>query len=154
MKSGTSAEALAQTQKRADQLRVLAGTTPVQGPGITMTIEGDDAFYSADLLNAVQELRDAGAEAISVNGVRIVVNSWFADSQRDISVSGTVTGQPYVIEAIGGPGTMATAMRIPGGVVDSVSSQGGTVSISESEQLEISSTADLPEPDPNIAVSD
>lgn len=154
LKSGTSAEALAQTQKRADQLRVLAGTTAVRGPGITMRIEARGGFFASDLLNAVQELRDAGAEAIAINGQRVVVNTWFADEQQDISMSGTRISQPYVVEAIGGPETMATAMRIPGGVVDTVSAQDGTVTITQSDRLTISATVDLPEPDPNIAVTD
>lgn len=154
LRTGTSAEALAQTQKRADQLRVLAGSTPVEGPGVTIRVDGQGAMYAADLLNAIQELRDAGAEALEVNGVRVVVNTWFADEGAGISVSGAVTDSPYVIEAIGGPATMATAMRIPGGVVDTVKSQGGSVVISESERLVIDSTVDLPQPDANIIVTD
>lgn len=154
LRTGTSAEALAQTQKRADQLRVLAGTTAVEGPGITMRIDGTDAFYASDLLNAVQELRDAGAEAIAVNDQRVVVNTWFADEQQGISVGGAATRRPYVIQAIGGPSTMATAMRIPGGVVDTVESQGGSVVITESDQMVIKSTVDLAEPDPNISATD
>ena len=49
-------------------LRVLAGTTPVQGPGIKLVrIDGQDAFFASDLLNTVQELRDAGPRP-EVNG--------------------------------------------------------------------------------------
>lgn len=154
LRSGTSAEALAQTQQRADDLRILAGTTPVAGPGMVLRIEGEGSFFASDLLNTVQELRDAGAEAIEVNGVRVVVNTWFADDGSRISVSGTPIGQPYEVRAIGGPATMATAMRIPGGVVDTVESQEGSVVITELERLEIRSVADAPESDPNLRVTD
>lgn len=154
LRTGTSAEALQETQKRADALRVLAGTTPVQGPGVKLRIDGRDAFFASDLLNTVQELRDAGAEAIEVNGIRVVVNTWFADDTDAISVSGTRVAPPFLITAIGDPATMATAMRIPGGIADTVESQDGSLVISEREQVEIVSVVNLPEPDPNVTVTD
>lgn len=154
LRTGTSAEALQEAQQRADDLRVLAGTTPVAGPGIRMRVQGDNAFFASDLLNTVQELRDAGAEAIEVNGVRVVVNTWFDDVQGGISVSGSVQRAPFEIVAIGAASTMATAMRIPGGVVDTVESQDGSVVITELDDVEIRSTVNLPEPDPQVTVTD
>ena len=154
LRTGTSAEALQETQERADDLRVLAGTTAVRGPGIKMRIDGEEAFFASDLLNTVQELRDAGAESIEVNGVRVVVNTWFTDAADGISVSGTVLRPPFEIIAIGGPSTMATAMRIPGGVADTVESQDGSLVITELDKVEIRSVVNLSEPDPNVTVTD
>lgn len=154
LRTGTSAEALQETQERANDLRVLAGTTAVRGPGIMMRIDGEDSFFASDLLNTVQELRDAGAEAIEVNGRRVVVNTWFGDTATGISVSGAAIGAPYELMAIGGPSTMATAMRIPGGIVDTVQSQDGSVVITELEKVEILSTVNLAEPDPQVTVTD
>lgn len=154
LRSGTSAEALQEAQARAEDLRVLAGTTAVTGPGIRMRIDGEDALFAADLLNTVQELRDAGAEAIDVNGRRVVVDTWFADTDTGISVSGGAVSAPFVITAIGGPSTMATAMRIPGGIRDTVTSQDGSMVITELDEVVIESTVNLTEPDPNISVTD
>jgi len=154
LRTGTTAEALQETQQRADDLRVLAGTTPVRGPGIKIRVAGQDAFFASDLLNTVQELRDAGAEAIEVNGIRVVVDTWFADVGDGISVSGSTVGQPFELTAIGGPATMATAMRIPGGVADTVESQDGSIVITELDEVEILSTVNLPEPDPNVSLTD
>ena len=154
LRSGTAAQGLQEAQERADDLRVLAGTTPVKGPGIKIRVDGQDAFFASDLLNTVQELRDAGAEAISVNSQRVVVNTWFADETAGISVSGVVVGAPYEILAIGGPSTMATAMRIPGGVVDTIESQDGSVVITELDSLVIRNTVNLPATDPDVTVSD
>ncbi len=154
LRTGTSAEALQETEKRADALRVLAGTTAVKGPGIKLRVDGRDAFFASDLLNTVQELRDAGAEAIEVNGIRVVVNTWFADEADGISVSGTRVGSPFLLTAIGDPATMATAMRIPGGIADTVKSQDGSLVITERDEVEILSTVNLPEPDPNVTVTD
>ncbi|MCU0277275.1 MAG: DUF881 domain-containing protein [Candidatus Nanopelagicales bacterium] len=154
LRNGTSAEALQETQERANDLRVLAGTTGVRGPGIKMRVDGEDSFFASDLLNTVQELRDAGAEAIEVNGNRVVVNTWFADAATGISVSGAIIRAPFELQAIGGPSTMSTAMRIPGGIVDTVNSQDGSVVITELENIEILSTVNLPEPDPEVSVTD
>lgn len=154
LSTGTSAQALKEAQERADDLRVLAGTTAVRGSGIRLRVDGQDAFFASDLLNTVQELRDAGAEAISVNNQRVVVNTWFADEPAGISVSGVVVGAPYEILAIGVPATMATAMRIPGGVVDTVESQDGSVVITELDEVVIASTVNLPTIDPQVSVTD
>lgn len=84
----------------------------------------------------------------------MVVDTWFADARDAISVSGTQVTQPFEILAIGGPATMATAMRIPGGIADTVSAQDGSVVITELDEVEILSTVNLPEPDPNVTVTD
>ena len=153
LRTGTSAEALQEAQQRADDLRVLAGTTPVRGPGIRLRVDGENAFFASDLLNTVQELRDAGAEAIEVNGRRVVVNTWLDDAQDGISVSGSVVRAPFEILAIGGSATMATAMRIPGGVVDTVESQDGSVVITELDTVDITATAELPVSNPDVVVT-
>lgn len=154
LRTGTSAQALQEAQQRADDLRVLAGTTAVRGPGIRLRVDGENSFFASDLLNTVQELRDAGAEAIEVNGQRVVVNTWFDDAQGGISVSGAVVRAPYEVLAIGGPATMATAMRIPGGVVDTVESQDGSVVITELDTVDITATAELPASGPDVVVTD
>ena len=71
--SDQAEEARKQTVEKEQQLGILAGTVAAQGPGITMTIEDTKGTVEADmLLDAIQELRAAGAEAIQVNGVRVV----------------------------------------------------------------------------------
>ena len=69
-------------------------------------------------------------------------------------MSGTGVTTPFLITAIGDPATMATALRIPGGIADTVKSQDGSLVITEREQVEILSTVNLPEPDPNVTVTD
>jgi len=142
--SGSEGQALIEAQRRANALEVLAGTTEVSGAGIRVAINGDGVDAST-LLDAVQELRDAGAEAIAINGLRVVANTWFADSPSGISVSGESTGAPVVVLAIGDPQTMTTALRIPGGVAESVRAAGGTIRIEPADEVVIpalSSAAD------------
>jgi uncharacterized protein YlxW (UPF0749 family) len=98
------------------------------------------------LLGAVQELRDAGAEAIQVSGsggaVRVVASTWFADAGGDaeggVIIDGTTLGAPLTIEAIGDPDTLATATRFPGGVVQTVEDRlGGTADVRTEDTVEV-----------------
>lgn len=150
--AGTQGEALDAAQARLEGLQVLAGTTPVTGPGVRIVIrDPDSGFDASDLLDAVQELRDAGAESIEVSQLRVVVDTWFAnpadDADTGILISGEARRSPYTVLAIGDPQTLETAMQIPGGVVDTVESVGGRVDIDRRDELEISSTVPLEQPE-------
>ena len=72
-----------ETERRLAQLAILAGTAPATGAGIRLTITDPQAKVSGEvLLDAIEEMRDAGAEVIEVNdSVRVVASSWF--SSRD-----------------------------------------------------------------------
>lgn len=124
--------ALEETRRRAQQLGILAGTLPASGPGIAVAITDPRAKIRADvLLDAVEELRDAGAEALQLDGaggaaVRIVASSALLDEAGGgVTVAGTVLRPPYRLIAIGDSATLAAAMRIPGGVVDTVAARSG-----------------------------
>lgn len=131
--------AIEQAGERATTLGILAGTLPAAGPGIKLTINGSgDAITAALILNTIEELRDAGAEAIEINDqIRVVASSYILDGQGGIVVDQSLIPPPYTIEAIGDPRTLATAMRIPGGVVDSVDDKGGHVQVSELDDTAI-----------------
>ena len=144
--SGESAAALAQAQDRLASLEILAGTTAVRGPGVRVDIRDvDGGIEAADLLDAVQELRDAGAESIEISGQRVVVNTWFADPGESggVLVSGTLVSSPYTILAIGDAETLATALQIPGGVADSARTAGADVAIDQRDSLDITATVPL-----------
>jgi uncharacterized protein YlxW (UPF0749 family) len=103
-------------------LQVLAGTTPVAGPGVVVTIDDPSGSVTYDtLIDVVQELRDAGAEALSVNDVRIGVATAFAEREGKVTVDGTVLTPPYRVSAIGQPATLDGGLKIPGGAVDAIS---------------------------------
>ena len=87
--SDQAEEARKQTVEKERQLGILAGTVAAQGPGITLTIDDTKGTVEADmLLDAIQELRAAGAEAIQVNGVRVVAGTYLTDSGEGVSVDG------------------------------------------------------------------
>lgn len=139
--SGSAEQVIAQTRERVRALSVLAGTVPVYGPGIIVRLRDTQGVIGADiLLNAVQELRDAGAEAIDINGRRVVVNTWFEDGrQRGLNISGAVVRPPYVITAIGDANTLAPALKIPGGIADAVRASGAKFALSTLENVTIES---------------
>lgn len=135
---GNSPEAIEAAKERAQTLGILAGTERATGPGITLTIEDPDGQITApDVLDAVQELRDAGAEAMQIGDVRIVASTWFRDEAGGIVVDGHTLEPPYELTVIGDPQTMSSAMEIPGGVVESVRSKGGQATVKEFSSINV-----------------
>jgi uncharacterized protein YlxW (UPF0749 family) len=121
----TSAEreelALRTLQRRYDDLRILAGTVEVEGDGVVFTVTDPLRLVTQDLLvDAVQELRDAGAEAIAVNGIRLVASSAFSTRNDRLVLDRQPIDPPYRITAIGVPDTISKALAIPGGAIDTL----------------------------------
>jgi uncharacterized protein YlxW (UPF0749 family) len=128
---GTRA-ALEEARSRSRVLGILAGTLPATGPGIELTISDPDGKVGSDvLLDTLQELRDAGAEAVEISSlggdaVRVVASTSFVDPVEDgpdgrpgrVVVDGTELESPYRFVVIGDPRTLAAALDIPGGVLD------------------------------------
>ncbi|MCK5890855.1 MAG: DUF881 domain-containing protein [Aeromicrobium sp.] len=153
LRSSTNASETAQkeAQRRLDDLSILAGTVGATGPGVRLTLsDPGDTVGASLLLDTVQELRDAGAEAIVINGfARVVAQTWFADDPAtgDVLVSGKQVEGPYVIEAIGDPATMAPAIDFRGGIADRVESRGGTLSVERVDSITITALADVVSPE-------
>lgn len=141
LKSGTgqSSTALADARSRAATLGILAGTVAAKGPGIGITItDPAGKVDAATLLDTVQELRDAGAEALQIGNVRVVAQTWLLDgSNGGITVDGTTLTSPYRLVAIGDPRTMSGALRIPGGVVESLRNVGADIQVTEQVQVQV-----------------
>lgn len=136
----TSQAALDEARRRASDLGILAGTLAAKGAGIQMTIIDPRSMVTADdMLDTIEELRGAGAEAIQVGPARIGLSSAFTQDtpSSPIMVDGYQLSPPYLIIAIGDPQTLATAMNIPGGVVDTVRTRQATVTIIQQDQVEI-----------------
>lgn len=131
---------LRRAQARLDTLGLLAGTVAATGPGIVVTISDPGAKVTpAAVLDALEELRDAGAEVIDIGGVRVVVETAVTGEAGRIQVGGVAVPYPIVITAIGDPATMATAMNIPGGVVANVDQLGGSATVRQETRLRVTS---------------
>lgn len=138
-----SAAALADARKRAESLAVLVGTVAATGPGLTLTLRDPAAAVGpAVVLDALQELRAAGAEAIQVAGansrqVRIGIDSAVTGSGGAVTIDGELLSPPYAVVAIGDPPTLAAALNIPGGVIDTVARAGGTLTVEQATQVRV-----------------
>ncbi|MGH3320534.1 MAG: DUF881 domain-containing protein [Streptosporangiaceae bacterium] len=130
---------LEDTRHRARVLGVLAGTLPAVGPGLVLTIDDKGGRVDARVfLDAVEELRDAGAEAIQIGDVRVVASTYFLDaSGGGMSVDGHTLHAPYRIRVIGDARTMATALNIPGGVVETIRGKGASAEITQRERIKV-----------------
>jgi uncharacterized protein YlxW (UPF0749 family) len=140
--------ALEQARDELDTLGVLAGTIPATGPGVRVTVEDPGGEMSlTHLLDGVEELRNAGVEAIELNDrVRVIAQTAFEDDPDGIRVDGVLLKSPYVIDAIGNPDTLTGALEFEGGFADDVQDVGGTVEIKEDDRIEVSVTRSRIEP--------
>ena len=122
MNSSSSETQLATQQHQLTQLQIRAGLTALEGPGVTITLDdnkniliGDDpnryVIHYENLLFIINDLRNAGAEAISINGQRIVVSSEIRCVGNVILINTTRLAPPFEISAIGNPTTLAEAIE-------------------------------------------
>ncbi|MBZ5738935.1 DUF881 domain-containing protein [Nocardioides mangrovi] len=141
--TGARDAALAQAQKDAETYSIMAGLVPVTGPGIRITITEGDGIVDADsVVDMIQELRTAGAEAIQFNGqARVTASTAFDDTVGGITVDGQTITSPYVVDVIGDPGTLHGAVDFPNGPRDQFEDEGATVTVDELGSLDIESVA-------------
>jgi uncharacterized protein YlxW (UPF0749 family) len=134
----SSQAALQEAERRAQALAILAGTAAARGPGVSMVMTDPATGVTPEvLLAALQELRNAGAEAVQVNNVRLGVNSSFSGRAGAVTVDGTAVTAPYTILAIGDPPTLTAAMNIPGGVSDTAKRAGGTLVVTAEKSVTV-----------------
>lgn len=146
--SDQAEEARKQTLQKEQQLGVLAGTVAAQGPGITITIDDSRGSVESDmLLDTVQELRAAGAEAIQIGKVRVVAGTYFSDSGGAIRIDGRKVTRPYVVKVIGKPEDLEPALNIPGGVVQSLEKEQATVSVQREKKIVVDALRSAKRPD-------
>lgn len=146
----TSREAaLSQTQERVRTLNILAGLVPVTGPGIRITIEeGPGPVSVGSLLDIVQEMRTADAEAIEFNDeLRVVAQSSFNVAVAGIELDGNLLEPPYVIEVIGDPHSLNGGLVFAGGPIENLEEyDGATVQVEELESIDIESVREFVRP--------
>lgn len=146
--SDQAEEARKQTLEKEQQLGILAGTVAAQGPGITLTVNDASGAVEPDmLLDAIQELRAAGAEAIEVNSVRVVADTHFSGTGGDIQVDGKRVLAPYRFKVIGKPQDLEPALNIPGGVVQTLEKEQATAVVSRSEKIIVDALRPARRPD-------
>jgi uncharacterized protein YlxW (UPF0749 family) len=146
--SDQAEEARRQTEQKAQQLAVLAGTVAAQGPGITLTISDPKGTVESDtLLDTLQELRAAGAEAIQINDERVVADTYFTQSGSSVKIDGKKISQPYRFKVIGNPQDLEPALNIPGGVVQTLEKEQATADVARSQKIVVDALRPSKAPD-------
>ena len=126
-----------------------AGLTNVRGSGLKVTMEDGIStidgvtdlntylVHDEDIMKVVNELKSAGAEAISVNGQRIVSMSEIRCAGTTIIINGERIGAPFVINAIGNQEVLESAMLLRGGYVDSLKEWGIRITTTRANDIVI-----------------
>ena len=148
--SQARAAALDEAEQRVRTLNIIAGLVPVTGPGLRVTItESTGRVAVGSLLDTVQELRTAGAEAMEFNDeVRLGADSSFENAVGGIELDDQLLEPPYVLDVIGDPHILRTALSFSTGPIETLEGlDGATVTVEELEAVEIESVreADRPE---------
>ncbi|KMO82231.1 MAG: DUF881 domain-containing protein [Mycolicibacterium rufum] len=141
--SGSSDQAaIENARSRLAALSILIGTVAATGPGVTLTITDPAPGVAAEtMLDVINELRAAGAEAMEIRGgqnsVRIGVDTWVVGPPGALVVDSATLNPAYSVVAIGDPPTLAAAMNIPGGAMDSIERVGGTMVVQQSDRVDV-----------------
>ena len=136
-------------KKEMDELKARAGETEMEGKGIVFTLDDSKQAAKAgenknlyiihddDLLRVVNELRSAGAEAISLNGQRLIGSSEIRCVGPTVLVNERRLAAPFVISAIGNPQTLESSLKLRGGVIENFKFWGIKADIVQSDKVRI-----------------
>lgn len=127
------------------------GLTDVNGEGVEITLKDnqnvttdtatlDMSFYvvhDIDILSIVNELKNAGAEAISINGERLISTTSITCAGNVAKINGEKVGAPFVIKAIGDSSTLYEALNRPGGYIELLNSSGIVTDLKKSNNITI-----------------
>ncbi len=120
---------------------MMSGRTATKGEGVVITLQDgpDGIVESEDLLELINELRYAGAEAISVNDQRIIFDSYIVSvGSKYISLDGSRVLSPYTIKAIGNQSYLSSTLNLKNsGYVDRYNSSGKKVSVTLNSEIVI-----------------
>ena len=117
----------------------LVGKTNVEGEGIVITLEDNEEqqITSNQLLNLVNELKIAGAEAISINNKRIINSTDIVDVNYVIMMEGKKISSPYEIKAIGNQTYLSSTLNAKQGLVSTYRETGISITMEEMNEVQI-----------------
>ena len=139
---------LEEAEKKITEGNKITGMTEVTGAGVTITLSDGKGISSStlnpsqlivhdiDVLSVVNELINAGAEAISINGQRWVLNTAISCRGNTIDINGERIGAPFVIKAIGLPEYLSGLERV-GGYLEYMKQDGVNVKLEKSNNITI-----------------
>ena len=125
--------------KELNELEKLVGITDVRGDGIVITLEDNDEgqVTATVLLNLVNELKYAGGEAISINGIRIVNMTDIVDVNYIVQIERQKISSPYTVNCIGDQNFLLNTLNSKNGYVQTYTDSGITVKIEDQDDIKI-----------------
>ena len=139
-KSESDEETSKLVEKELEEANMILGQTDVTGNGVEvkLTDSGDNEYSYKDLLSLVNELRAAGAEAISINGERIInLTDIVYISNKYVLVNSNKISSPYTVLAIGDENYLISALSIKNGYVDMKQKEGYKISAESKTNIKI-----------------
>lgn len=132
--------------EQAEDLRLLLGELKSEGKGIRVTLQDGDydpkslnpndyIVHESHVFKLLNELKISGAQAIAINGQRVMANSYIRCNGPAITIDGTQHPAPFVIEAVGDSETLMASLNLNGGVVDQLLNDNIIVSLEENQKL-------------------
>ena len=125
-------------QDELNEAKMYAGYTDLTGEGIIITLADNDKsqIVASDLITLVNELKNAGAEAISINGERIVTTTDIIDIQYKYILINTSSNEgrvlriysPFVVKAIGNQKYLESAITVKYGYIDQMKANEKSIS--------------------------
>jgi uncharacterized protein YlxW (UPF0749 family) len=131
-------------REEVERLRLVNGLAEASGPGVRVALAANlDVYWLQDLLN---ELRNAGAVAVAINGHRIMATSVISGTARQIELDGTLLTGDYIVEAVGDQESLAVALSRPGGVLLQLKAQhgAGAATLSRPPSLRLAAREEAP----------
>ncbi len=124
-------------EKELEEAKMYLGYTNVIGQGIEITlIDSNRSIESYDLINLVNELKIAGAEAISINDNRIVSTTEIVDIiNKYIMINGKRISGPYIIKAIGDQKYLESGITLKNGYIDEMKANGKSISYEKKDEI-------------------
>jgi uncharacterized protein YlxW (UPF0749 family) len=139
--------ALDALRRSAETQGILTGRLPAQGPGVVVTLTEPDGYIKPiTMLNMLEEMRNAGAEAVQLNDQRVTASSAFTGTGGAVVLDGVALTPPYRWVAIGDPDIIAPALQIPGGAMAQVRNNGGKGTVERSDLVEVDAVRVVPDP--------
>lgn len=148
LSGSTSRQAAIDAARRNAAIQgILSGRLPAEGPGVRISLQDPGrSVRPATMLNMLEELRNAGAEAIQLQDQRVTASSAFTGGPGAVQLDGVTLSPPYVWLVIGDSDTISTAVQIPGGALAYVRNDGGSGDVAKVQHVVIDALRDLPGP--------
>lgn len=146
--ASTNDALIASMTQELNTASVLAGLVDVKGEGVVVTINDSTStspdlsaeaglVHDTDLVSIVTELKAAGAEAISINGQRIIATTPIRCVGPTIQINSVKVAAPFYIKAIGNAQYLESALNIKGGIVSSLRSYGLSIEVTRQSDIKI-----------------